>query len=62
MAGISQIAYQWGFKNSTHFGRLFKQHFGFTPSEYRHGFAGHVSPDRTKCSTNPTRRAGALVV
>lgn len=34
-AGISQIAYQWGFKNATHFGRCFKQQFGCTPKEYR---------------------------
>ncbi len=32
---ISEIAYELGFKNPTHFTRLFKQKVGMTPGEYR---------------------------
>ncbi len=32
---ISEIAYELGFKNPTHFTRLFKQKIGMTPGEYR---------------------------
>lgn len=32
---FSEIAYQLGFKYPQHFTRLFKQHVGFTPKEYR---------------------------
>ncbi len=27
----AQIGFAWGFRSSAHFGRLFKQHYGFTP-------------------------------
>jgi AraC-like DNA-binding protein len=32
---VSEIAYQLGFKYPQHFTRLFKQHVGYTPKEYR---------------------------
>ena len=32
---VSSIAYQQGFKSTTHFGRIFKQQFGCPPTEYR---------------------------
>ena len=32
---VSQIAYELGFKYPQHFTRLFKQHVGYTPYEYR---------------------------
>ena len=32
---ISEIAYELGFKYPQHFSRLFKQHVGYTPNEYR---------------------------
>lgn len=32
---ISDIAYELGFKYPQHFSRLFKQHVGYTPNEYR---------------------------
>jgi AraC-like DNA-binding protein len=33
---ISEIAFESGFENSSHFSRAFKQHFGFAPTEARH--------------------------
>ena len=32
---VSQIAYELGFKYPQHFTRVFKQHTGMTPQEYR---------------------------
>lgn len=32
---ISEVAYGYGFNSLTHFGRVFKEHFGASPSEYR---------------------------
>ncbi len=32
---ITEIAFRWGFKNSTHFAKRFRQHFGKMPSEMR---------------------------
>jgi AraC family transcriptional regulator, transcriptional activator of pobA len=32
---VSEIAYELGFKYPQHFSRLFKQHVGYTPNEYR---------------------------
>ncbi|SFK17710.1 AraC-type DNA-binding protein [Methylocapsa palsarum] len=32
---ISDIAFRWGFNDSSHFCRSFKQHFGCAPREYR---------------------------
>lgn len=37
---ISEIAYRWGFNNSAHFCRVFKNRFGISASEYR---ARHAS-------------------
>ena len=32
---ITTIAYNWGFTDSAHFSRLFKQHYGVSPKSYR---------------------------
>jgi AraC-like DNA-binding protein len=32
---VTQIAFDYGFNSLTHFGRVFRNHFGITPSEYR---------------------------
>lgn len=32
---LTDIAFRWGFKDSAHFSRAFKQHFGMTPRDYR---------------------------
>ncbi len=32
---VNEIAYELGFKYSQHFSRMFKQHVGYTPNEYR---------------------------
>jgi AraC-like DNA-binding protein len=32
---MSEIAYELGFKYPQHFSRVFKQHVGYAPNEYR---------------------------
>ncbi|MFI5137642.1 MAG: helix-turn-helix domain-containing protein [Sphingobacteriales bacterium] len=32
---VSQVAYELGFKYPQHFARLFRQHVGYSPNEYR---------------------------
>ncbi|MBP2024150.1 AraC family L-rhamnose operon regulatory protein RhaS [Clostridium punense] len=32
---INEIVYRTGFNDSTHFGKMFKKHTGFSPSQYR---------------------------
>lgn len=32
---LTEIAFSWGFKSSSHFSRTFKEHFGHSPSELR---------------------------
>ena len=32
---VSEIAFAWGFNSSAHFCRLFKSHYGVSPSEFR---------------------------
>ena len=32
---FSEIAYKVGFKSATHFGRVFKEHYNLTPTQYR---------------------------
>jgi AraC family transcriptional regulator, positive regulator of tynA and feaB len=34
-AGISEIAYRWGFNDLSHFNKAFRARFGMTPSEWR---------------------------
>jgi len=33
---VTDIAFRWGFSDAAHFSRVFKRHFGLTPSEVRH--------------------------
>jgi AraC-like DNA-binding protein len=35
MLPISEISYRVGFNDLTHFGRMFRKHMGYSPSEYR---------------------------
>jgi len=32
---VTEIAFLHGFNNASHFGRVFRQHYGATPSDYR---------------------------
>jgi AraC-like DNA-binding protein len=45
---ITDIAYSWGFNNSNHFSRCFKQAFGASPRELRLEFAGWPTDDSRK--------------
>jgi len=38
---ITEIAHCWGFSDSQHFSRAFKQRFGLAPRAYRNTFAAH---------------------
>ena len=38
-SNISQIAFKSGFEDVSHFSRVFKEHFGKSPSEYKKAFA-----------------------
>lgn len=40
---IADIAFNWGFKDLTHFGRTFKKAFGMTPREWRNERARRLS-------------------
>jgi AraC-like DNA-binding protein len=42
---ITDIAYSWGFSNSNHFSRCFKQAFGAAPRELRAEFSGWAAED-----------------
>ena len=46
---ISEIAYAGGFADPTYFTRVFKQHKGMTPHEYR----AHLDADRSKAESRP---------
>jgi AraC-like DNA-binding protein len=35
MLSVSEISYRVGFNDITHFGRTFRKHMGYSPSEYR---------------------------
>lgn len=34
---ISEIAFAWGFNDLSHFGRVFREHYGMSPRDFRHG-------------------------
>lgn len=38
--GVSEIAYAWGFRDPSHFTRVFKQHYGVSPRAMREGSGG----------------------
>ncbi|WP_050425549.1 helix-turn-helix domain-containing protein [Bradyrhizobium tropiciagri] len=33
---ISEVAFAWGFNDLSHFGRVFREHYGLSPREWRH--------------------------
>ena len=37
---VTEIAFDYGFNSLTHFGRVFRNQYGLTPSEYRRAAAG----------------------
>lgn len=38
---ISEIAFAWGFNDLSHFGRVFRQHFGMSPRDFRQSQLRH---------------------
>lgn len=38
---ISEIAFAWGFNDLSHFGRVFREHFGMSPRDFRHSQLRH---------------------
>ena len=38
---ISEIAFAWGFNDLSHFGRVFREHFGMSPREFRQSQLRH---------------------
>lgn len=40
---ISEVAYRWGFSNSSHFSRCFQKRYGVSPSNYRRAIATNDS-------------------
>lgn len=48
---VTAIAFDHGFNSATHFGRVFRAHFGVTPREYR---------ARAACDRRPARREAAV--
>jgi signal transduction histidine kinase/ligand-binding sensor domain-containing protein/DNA-binding response OmpR family regulator len=45
---ISEVAYGLGFNSLTYFTRIFKKHYGLTPSEYVHQFSENKTPTQSK--------------
>jgi len=40
---ITDIAFSWGFSNSAHFSRVFREHAGLSPSEFRQAALSHAA-------------------
>jgi AraC-like DNA-binding protein len=38
---VGEIAFAWGFNDQSHFGRVFRQHYGMSPREWRHSKLSH---------------------
>jgi len=38
---VSEIAFAWGFNDLSHFGRVFREHFGMSPRDFRQGQLRH---------------------
>ena len=43
---VSAIAFDYGFASCTNFGKVFREHYGMTPTEYRHEHCGPVPAER----------------
>jgi AraC-like DNA-binding protein len=43
---VSAIAFDYGFASCTNFGKVFREHYGMTPTEYRHEHCQVPAPER----------------
>lgn len=43
---VSAIAFDCGFASCTNFGKVFREHYGMTPTEYRHEHCGNLQVQR----------------
>jgi AraC-like DNA-binding protein/mannose-6-phosphate isomerase-like protein (cupin superfamily) len=55
---VTAIAFDHGFNSATHFGRVFRAHFGMTPREYRARAACERRPGRRDPASVPAAAAG----
>jgi AraC family transcriptional regulator, positive regulator of tynA and feaB len=59
---VTQIAFNWGFNDSAHFSRAFKQEFGQSPSVFRQDRQIRGSRADHECHRNPKNGAGSQAV
>jgi AraC-like DNA-binding protein len=57
---IAAVARRWGFTDSTHFSRRFRQAYGMSPREWRHAGRGPVTPDAAIAAPDRSTRAQSL--
>jgi AraC-like DNA-binding protein len=50
---ITEICFSWGFNSTSHFSRLFRQQFGFTPRDYRRAIEEIGSSRNSLAGRNP---------
>jgi AraC-like DNA-binding protein len=54
---IKNIAMQWGFTDSSHFNRYFRDHYGSSPQEYRQRFSRMTPPHEKSLKPAPAASA-----
>ena len=48
---VSAIAFDYGFASCTNFGKVFREHYGMTPTEYRHEHCQIPHPERRESAS-----------
>lgn len=64
LEAVSEVAARWGFRDTSHFTRLFRGHFATTPAAYRRAALDHTSTrtwrgGRTADAASPARGSSA---
>jgi AraC-like DNA-binding protein len=52
---ITEVAFGWGFNNATHFARVFKDHYGLAPRDYRNSKVPLPAPARRRLKAAASR-------